>query len=108
MKKTRGSMTKKRTVCTAILLALLIISNLIPARIASLRPFTVKTTAIAQQQQDPMQMMMLIMMLIMMLGQMNQGKQNNDLVAEQKQRQDDAIENLLKEAYGINNQEQPS
>ena len=101
-------MTKKRTVYTALLITLLVITNLIPARIASLRPFEVQTTAIAQQEQDPMQMMMLIMMLIMMLGQMNQGKQNNDLVAEQKERQDDAIENMLKEAYGINNQEQPS
>ena len=92
---------------TATVVLAIIVTALIPARIASLRPLNVETTLSAQQQ-DPMQMMMLIMMLIMMLGQMNQGKQNNDLVAEQKQRQDDAIENMLKEAYGINNQEQPS
>lgn len=83
-------------------------SSLIPGRIVTLRPFEVQTGIMAQQEQDPMQMMMLIMMLIMMLSQMNQGKQNNDLVAEQKEAQDNAIENMLKEAYGFNNQQQPS
>lgn len=92
-------MIRKKTVCTAILVAIVVLTNLIPARIVSLRPFKLQTTTIAQEQ-DPMQMMMLIMMLMMMMMQMNK---NNELQAEQRERASDSTEELLKELQGINN-----
>ena len=89
----------KKTVLSFGLAVIVLLVALLPVRIVSLNPLKVSSNAaIAQQEQNPMQLMMLIMMLLMMMQQMNQ---NNELQGAQRERANDATENLLTQLNGL-------
>ncbi len=81
-------------ILSSLVIVSLLITALIPIRVASIAPFKLSTTAIAQQEQNPMQ----LMMLIMMMQHMNQ---NNELQGAQRERANDATENLLTQLNGL-------
>ena len=91
-------MKSSKYILSSLVIVSLLITALIPVRVASIAPFKLSTTAIAQQEQNPMQLMMLIMMLIMMMQQMNK---NNELQGAQRERANDATENLLTQLNGL-------
>jgi hypothetical protein len=91
-------MKSSKYILSSLVIVAVLVTALIPVRITSFTPFKLSTTAIAQEEQNPMQLMMLIMMLIMMMQQMNQ---NNELQGAQRERANDATENLLTQLNGL-------